>query len=206
MATLKAGLSKLNDAGLVAKAAYVLGKLTAHAATFTTPLPTLLVLTAGKDALQTAMSAAEDGGKSAHDDLRTARKTLKDLLTQESEYVASVAAGDSAKILDGGFDVRKTAAQHGIPSAPVMVTARMSEYTGMVDLDWAPNGARCYQVYITDKDPSNGSVVWTPVGVTTKSQITAEGLVSANYYWFKVVAIGPAGNSPASDVIMGRAA
>ncbi|MFZ1687182.1 MAG: fibronectin type III domain-containing protein [Flavobacteriales bacterium] len=206
MATLKTGLAQLTDEALVAKAEFVIAKLTANAATFTTPNPTLLVLTGAKNALATAITNAEDGGRSAHDAKRTAYTALKELLTQEAGYVTSVAAGDSAKILDGGYEVRKEREPSNVPLAPVMVDARTSDYTGMVDLDWKGKSAVYYLVFMTDKDPSTGNVTWTQVANTTKSRSTVGDLESAKFYWFRVIAVNAAGQSPASDVIMGRAA
>ena len=101
MATLKEGLSGLNAEGMVAKADFVHAKLTANAATFATPKPTLVALQAGRDTLSAAISAAEDGGRSAHQAKRDAMRSLKDLLKQEADYVANVANGDAQTILDG---------------------------------------------------------------------------------------------------------
>ena len=207
MATLKEGLSGLNAEGMVAKADFVHAKLTANAATFATPSPTLSAVKAGRDALSAAISLAEDGGRSAHQAKRDALRSLKDLLKQEATYVANVANGDAQTILDGGYEVRSSRTPSSLPSAPEGLEVRQTAYTGSVELEWqGDRKARYYQVYLTDKDPSTGSVVWNFVGSGTKRLYTINELESLKAYWFMVIAVNTAGASPKSDVIMGRAA
>lgn len=207
MATLKEGLSGLNAEGMVAKADFVHAKLTANAATFATPNPKLVDLAAARDTLSTAISLAEDGGRSAYQAKRDAYRALKDLLKQEAEYVANVANGDAQLMLDGGYEVRSPRTPSVLPSAPEGLDARSTGYTGTVGLEWqGVANARFYQVYMTDQDPSTGTVEWSFVGNCTKRRFTFTDLVSLKAYWFVVVAVNPAGASPYSDVIMGRAA
>lgn len=206
MAKLKIGVSGLNDGALVAKAGTVIDQLTAHVATFATPSPAVAALTTAKNTLVAAMGAAEQGSKGAYSDLRAARKSLKDLLTQEADYVSNVANGDEGKIIDGGYEVRKQNTPAAVPPAPVMVDARVSEFTGKVDLTWHGTGARGYMVYMTDKIPETGNPVWSVVRTTTKSQTSVGNLESGKQYWFRVAALGTAGEGPASDMLMCRAA
>jgi hypothetical protein len=207
MATLKEGLSGLNAEGMVAKADFVHAKLTANAATFATPSPTLSALKAGRDTLSAAISLAEDGGRSAHQAKRDALRSLKDLLKQEATYVANVANGDAQTILDGGYELRSSRTPSNLPSAPEGLEVQPSGYTGTVGLEWKGVAkARYYRVYMTTKDPSTGTVEWTFVGSSTKRQLTITELETLKAYWFVVVAANAAGVSPYSDVIMGRAA
>lgn len=205
MAKLKVGVATLNDGGLVAKAGTVIAQLTANAATFPTPLPAIAALTAAKDALVLAMGEAEQGSKAAYIELRARRRSLKDLLTQEASYVSNVANGDAAKINDGGFEVRNSPTPAPVPEAPVFDDARVSPYTGAVEVTWSAKGARSYQVYMTEKDPLTAAE-WTVVGTSTRRYFKKQGLESGRPYWFKVVAIGTAGVSPFSDVLLCRAA
>ena len=207
MATLKEGLSGLNAEGMVAKADFVHAKLTANAAMFPTPSPKLVDLAAGRTLLATAISDAEDGGRSAHQAKRDALRSLKDLLKQEADYVGNVANGDAQTILDGGYEVRSSRTPSILPSAPEGMEARSTGYAGTVGLEWkVVADARFYQVYVTDKDPSMGNVEWSFVGSSTRRNYTFTGLVSLKAYWFVAVAVNSAGASPYSDVIMGRAA
>ncbi|MBK7271577.1 MAG: hypothetical protein IPI07_19435 [Flavobacteriales bacterium] len=74
---------------------HVHAQLTAHAAQFTTPSPTLAALETAKEELLTASAGAIDGGRSAHQAKRDSFRKLKDMLKQEADYVANVAKGDA---------------------------------------------------------------------------------------------------------------
>jgi hypothetical protein len=207
MATLKKGLSGLTAEGMVAKAEFVHAKLTANAGTFPTPVPTLVALQTGRNNLAAAISAAEDGGRSAHQAKRDAMRSLKDLLGQAADYVGTVAVGNAQKILDGGFEVRAGHTPSSLPVAPGHLEVRYTGYPGTLELEWdVVSNARIYQVFMTDKDPATGNVVWTPVTNSTKRSYTVENLEQYKAYWFVVKAVNAAGESPLSDVIMGRAA
>lgn len=207
MATIKTGLSKLNANGLVAKADYVIDMLTANAATFPAPSPALAVLTTEMNALRDAISAATEGGKAAHQAKRDQSVKLRDLLKAEADYVANIAQGDARKILDGGFDVRSARTPSVLPSAPRGLEARLTGITTTVSLDWATqHEVRLYHVYMTSQDPASANAVWTLVGTSTKTRHVIADLESYRAYWFKVTAINVVGESPASDVLMARAA
>lgn len=133
-------------------------------------------------------------------------KGLLDLMRDLGFYVQSASGGVAQKIIDAGMDVRKLATPVGLPNAPVNLEAMVSNYRGAVDLNWNPvNGSRNYTVFITESDPKT-SDDWTPVHATTKSKAMISDLTPGTFYWFKVVAHGTAGLSPASDYTMGLAA
>lgn len=206
MATLKKGLSKLNDGALVAKAEHIIDSLTANIATFATPSPTLVVLTAATNAFSDAVVAALDGSHAAFSDKRAKRKSLMDLLVLEADYVANVAAGDGTKIINGGFEVRKTPVPAGVPTTPDFADYRPSNYAGTVEFAWSSKYARSYQVFLTEKDPESPSAAWELIGSTTKRFFSKSGLEPGKVYWVQVVAVGVAGVSPASRPLMCRAA
>ena len=205
MVQIKVGIARLNDGSMVAKAGTVIDQLTANAALFPAPVPSIAVLTAAKNALVTAMGEAEQGSKAAYIELRACRRTLKDLLNQAASYVSTVANGDEAKINAGGFGVREKPTPKPVPKAPVFDAARVSAYTGAVELKWAAKDARSYQVYMTEKDPLSGATEWTVIGAPTRRCFKYDGLESGKAYWFRVVAVGTAGVSPFSDVLLCRA-
>ena len=206
MAKLKIGVAGLKDGDLVAKAGTVIDQLTANVATFPTPSPAVAVLTTAKDALVRAMGAAEQRSRSAFNDLRIARKSMKDLIIQEATYVENVANGDEGKIIDGGFEVRKRPVPSPIPGEPDRVTVAVGSYTGTVQLSYRSKDARSYLIFITETDPSLAAAQWTVAGSTTQREFTVEGLASGKAYWFKVSALGTAGESPACEPVMSRAA
>ena len=89
MVQIKVGIARLNDGSMVAKAGTVIDQLTANAALFPAPVPSIAVLTAAKNALVTAMGEAEKGSKAAYIELRAWRRTVEDLLHQAASYVGN---------------------------------------------------------------------------------------------------------------------
>lgn len=206
MATLKEGMQDLNAEGLVAKAEHVHAQLTAHAAQFPTPSPTLAVLEAAKEALLTAIGSAIDGGRSAHQAKRDAFRELKDVLKQEANYVANVANGDAQLIIDGGFEVRAERQPSHLPEAPARLEALTPDVTNAVKLEWqGEKKVRLYQVQMSTTDPA-GTPVWNTVALVSKRQHTIENLEPYRMYWFRVIAVNVAGESLPSDILMARAA
>ncbi|MBK7083311.1 MAG: hypothetical protein IPH53_00980 [Flavobacteriales bacterium] len=161
MATLKEGLSLLNAEGLVAKAVHVHDQLSAHAAQFPTPSPTLAALeTAKEELLLTASAGAIDGGRSAHQAKRDPFRKLKDMLKQEADYVANVAKGDAQLILDGGYEVRAERKPSHLPVAPASLEALTPDVTNAVKIEWkGERTVRLYQVQMSTTDPA-GTPVW----------------------------------------------
>jgi len=206
MATLKEGLYRLNAEGLVAKAVHVHAQLTAHAAQFTTPSPTLAALETAKEELLTASAGAIDGGRSAHQAKRNSFRKLKDMLKQEADYVANVAKGDAQLILDGGYEVRAERKPSHLPVAPASLEALTPDVTNAVKIEWkGERTVRLYQVQMSTTDPA-GTPVWNTVALTSKRQHTQENLEPYRMYWFRVIAVNVAGESLPSDILMARAA
>lgn len=193
--------------GLVAKAEHVHAQLTAHAASFPNPVPTLVVLDTAKKDLLEAIGGAIDGGRSAHQAKRDAIRTLRSMLKQEADYVANVANGNAQLILDGGFDLRAERRPSHLPAAPEGLEARTPDVTNAVKIEWkGERDVRLYQVEMSTTDPSSPTAAWTPVALTSKRKCNITDLEPLRMYWFRVVAVNAAGESLPSDVIMARAA
>lgn len=195
--TAVAGVSKLNANGLVAKSLFVETKMAGNA-NFPTPVPALAALTAGREELEDAMVEAMDGGKTAHLRKRNAVANLTMLLIEEAAYVTSVSGGDEVKIISSGFDVRKVPTPIGDLNAPGNLRATFTEFPGRVKLRWDPEyGAYSYLVY--RKPDGADEDAYAVVANVTRASFEDEGLTTGKFYWYKVVALGAAGPSPASD-------
>jgi hypothetical protein len=71
--------------------------------------------------------------------------------------------------------------------------------TGEVDLQWNPI-RRGLKSYIIEKTTDAGAATgWTHAGISTKSKTSISGLTSGTRYWFRVAAVGTAGQGPWSD-------
>ncbi|HOP45112.1 MAG TPA: fibronectin type III domain-containing protein [Flavobacteriales bacterium] len=199
MSRIKKGLSRLGPTAMVAKARYIEQRMTGNPA-FPDPAPSLADVGLAREALEAAITAAVDGGRTARA-IRNARKDeLKLLLDQLAGYVASRAEGNELAILSSGYEVRQTSAPLPEPKAPVDLRAELSAHPGRVDLTWAaPRGAVTYHVQVNRRSPDD-QTAWELVGVSTKARFTVTGLESAKTHWFRVAAIGTSGMSPWSDV------
>ncbi|MEI6236400.1 MAG: fibronectin type III domain-containing protein [Planctomycetota bacterium] len=79
-----------------------------------------------------------------------------------------------------------------LPSAP------SSDMDGTVDLTWDKvRGANSYMIQKSPDPITGGS--WTMGAISTKSSATLSGLTSGTKYWFRVAAIGAAGQGAWSD-------
>jgi len=205
MANLKKALAHMPPAALVAKAEHVHAQLTAHAADFPAPSPSLAELAQAKDALLVAISDALDGGRRAHQAKRDAYSKLIALLRRTAQYVGNVANGDAQLIINGGFTVRATATPSHLPSAPRNLEARTPDVENAARIEWRGEAkVRLYQVQRSTQDPATGAD-WTSVAYTSKCKCTIAGLEPYRMYWFRVIALNTVGASLPSDVLMARA-
>lgn len=205
MAILKAGISGLNDGALIAKSRNVVAQLTANVATFATPNPALAVVTGVIEALALARSEAETGNHLAYGEVRATRAALKGVMNQLAEYVANVAAGDETIMLQAGFEARKKRERQPLPEAPTSLVARMSAFTGAVDLQWESASYPSYEVHMSATDPAHTGTEWKFMASTTKRRFMVDQLEPGTMYWFRVKAVNAAGVGPASETAMSRA-
>lgn len=205
MKLIKAGLTRLKPAQVVAKSEYVETGMTGNA-NFPTPTPTLVEVTAARTQLVSALAAAESG---AHADIakkNEAVRTLRDLLTKLARYVNSAAGGDVDKAVSSGFELAKRPEPIDKLEAPQELNARMSSYEGRLDLRWQRvRGARMYQVYMCSGDPAV-LANWQVVGVSSKTRHTVSDLAANTFFNFRVTALGRVGEGPASEVVTAKAA
>ncbi|MCB9194216.1 MAG: fibronectin type III domain-containing protein [Flavobacteriales bacterium] len=198
-------LSKLLPAGVLALLRNVVAKMTGNAA-FPTPLVPLADFTAKADELEVAIEEATDGSrqsKSHRDDILAEAKAL---LTAQADYVRSVCNGDATLLMSSGFDIARQPEPIGVPGIPQDMRAGITNRRGELKLRWkSVHGARGYQVWMTDKDPTL-EANWQAIGYTTRVTHLVDSLDSFKAYWFCVSAIGTAGEGMQSDPAMGRAA
>jgi hypothetical protein len=203
MATKKAKV-KLNLRNLSVEEKIVFSKQVITSMTgnvnFATPVPALASITA-------AITAAE----TANADLKVSRKAtvtkasilddklaeLDSVVAQLANYVENVAKGDDTKIKSAGMGVRSQASPIGLPSSPEnLLTAAVTQ--NEVELDWEKvTGAKSYVVQLTLDISGNSN--WTMGTIVTKAKATIKNLESGKKYWFRVAAVGAAGQGPWSD-------
>lgn len=196
-ALVKIGFKGLTIPAKVQKAGLISRSMTGNT-NFPAPSPTLAELDAAIAALQVAFQLAIDGGKSFRASMLERETELDFLITQMAAYVQNESDGDAEKIRSAGFEVRSAPSPVAELGSLSNLRATMSQRNGEVSLNWKPlTGAKSYVVE-KSADGNNG---WVVCNYCTTSYTSIADLPSLAYTWFRVSAIGSAGQSPWSDVV-----
>jgi hypothetical protein len=199
-AKVKLGLKDKSVVQKIAQARAIVKAMTGNA-TFPTPAPALNAVGNAVNKLETDNNALANIRQQAQAQtviVAASETALDGLLTNLGGYVETVANGEETKIRSAGMDVRSGAAPVGQLPAPTDLNATTGDRDGEIDLQWnRVNGAKSYVVELTtDTAAATG---WKSAGVATKSKQIVTGLTTGTKYWFRVAAIGAAGQSPWSD-------
>ncbi len=164
---------------------------------FDNPSPTLAEVTTAKDELSAAYSKALGGGLELKATQRTKDAVLKALLRSLCNYVNGVAQGDENIVLSSGFEASKIPESVGDMPQVTEVFGVGSDGKGMVTLKWKwIYGAKSYVV-----EMSEDGVAFKPELTTTRStKVEIKGLVIGQFYYFRIAAVGAAGQGGFSNV------
>jgi hypothetical protein len=202
MAKVVLALSGLSIPDKVQKVRQFVTKMTGNAS-FPTPDPPLADVTAAVNKLESDYNDAQ--GKRQTAQAATNQQNLSEaeadrLTTALGGYVDGVAKGDDAKILSAGMSTKAAATPVGPLPAVSNLSAAGGDMDGEVDLNWQPlKGAKSYTVVKSTTGNVGNAADWTPAATGTKSKATVGSLTSGTRYWFRVAAIGSAGQGPWSD-------
>jgi hypothetical protein len=193
---VKLGLSRLPIEKKIVKTRFIVTSMTGNV-NFTTPSPTLAVITANVNALETASLAARGGGP---DDTANmyAKETVLDLsLKSLGGYVEGIANASPlnavAIILSAGMDVR---AKASVTSVDFAVRAK-----GQGELKLMHHGVdRGTYEFQMSTDPSS-EANWQRIYCGTRGRIVKSGLNSGTRYYFRAAVIDKNGLSPWSTVM-----
>lgn len=170
-------------------------------ANFPTPAPALAGITTAINAFETAYNDAENTRNIAK--TKTAiqhqkENDLDNLLTQLSNYVENTSNGDEAKIKSAGMQPKAKPIALGDLAKVMSLHASAGDFETDIDLAWdAMKGAKSYEIEFCI-DPIEDAK-WKHCKVVTSSKATIKNLETKQRYWFKVSAIGAAGQGPFSD-------
>ncbi len=166
------------------------------------PTPTSAVLNAKADELETNFNAAqvarlESKTRTELQDQSSAEADL--LVAQLASYVDGASAGNAIIIESAGFEVRATPTPIGELPAPTDVQVMPSEHAGSADVSWkSVYGAKTYTI---ERAEDGGVLDWKVIGYSTKKRAALNSMVSGKKYWFRIAAIGTAGQSAWSDPV-----
>lgn len=168
-------------------------------ANFANPDPTVVTYLALADTFEadlTASSAAVAAAATAVSKKDDSRKLLEDGTRARRAYVQKTSDGDPTQILSAALGVKAPASPIGALLAPENLRASFGDMAGEIDLMWdRVRGARSYVVYVRESTVAT----WTLAKNSTKSRVTVPGLISGKTYFFRVHAVGSAGDGPFSD-------
>lgn len=166
------------------------------------PTPTSAMLDAKADELETNYNAAlaarlESKTRTELQDQSSAEADL--LVAQLASYVNGASGGNAVIIESAGFETRATPTPIGELPAPTDVQVVPSEHAGSADVSWkAIYGAKSYTIERAEDGPT---LEWKVIGYSTKKRSSLNSMVSGKKYWFRVCAIGAAGQSAWSDPV-----
>jgi hypothetical protein len=200
MAKVKLNLRYLTVTEKVQFARQIVTSLTGNAS-FINPEPPLADVVDSANALEMAFNTATIARQNALEKtslMDDASTTLDSLLSKLGNYVDSTSDGDEAKILSAGMSVKAKSVPIGSLPQPTSLAATAGDMEGEIDLTWDKvHGAKSYVIeYIPDPITPTG---WKSGGVSTKSYASVTSLPSGTKYWFRVAAVGAAGQGPWSD-------
>lgn len=199
MAKVKLGLNRMTVPVKVQFAQQVVNKMTGNV-NFTTPVPALAAVTTGTTDLDDAYDNAQQARLDWIDksNIQSSNEAdLDQLLTQLGNYVDNTANGDANIIMSAGMSTAAAPSPAPVP-AQVIIQTVTDNSSGKLDMKWQTvQHAKTYEVQQnTDiNDPSK----WAQIGLPTKTKFLVTGLTSGTKYWFRVKAIGTAGEGPWSD-------
>jgi hypothetical protein len=190
MATVKMGFSGLSVTEQIERTRHLITKMTGNA-NYTTPKPTLVVVGASADALESAYNASRGRDKNLMIAMRLRRKEMLYITSQLAAYVQEASEGDEEIILSSGFDVRKRGTP-GSVTPGVVYNVRLSDgsTSGKIRAEWneADNAINYVMMLSDTADFSNMKL--DRVFTTTKLRKEFGGLNPGSTYWVKVIALG----------------
>jgi hypothetical protein len=170
---------------------------------FNSPSPDLTTLTGAAASLEAAYNTAQAARANAKEQtsiMNQRVKALETLVMQEASYVQSVSGGDKAVIESAGFGVRSEPTRIGQLEAPAHVKVTPGPTDGSVHLNWRKvHGARAYNV--ERALDSDRGLEWVTVFSSSKTRAVVNSMHSGHRYWFRVAAIGSAGQGAWSDAV-----
>ncbi len=201
---IKLGLSHLGILPLIAYLQKIVQKMTGNPV-FTTLAAKTTALDTAVTALQTANTNYEAANSTA-EQLMTLRDNAVIAAENAAQDLAAAAEGvtkDPASLQSGGWDLAST---HGSPVGPMLAPANFSATSGdnAGEVDIACDTQYGVQTHVGESSTSPDGP-FTQFYVGKKSSCTKTGLVSGSANWFRMAAVGAAGQGPYAGPISKRA-
>ena len=170
---------------------------------FPTPDVSMLEASAAVDALENAIIAASDGGRTSISQMHDQEKLTDTVFRNLAAYVDRIAAGDESTILSSGFHETKQptytpkaiiSIYNGTHSGSVIIKGKANPRAGAYHLQMC-KGA----IPLTEEG-------WILCGVSTSANFELSGLDVMCIYYFRIAAITPEGltdySEPVSKIVV----
>ena len=165
---------------------------------FTTPSPTLAVITANINNLETAYIVAQGGGVDDTANMHAKEFLLVVSLKSLAAYVEGIANTNlitaEAVALSSGMDIKNTGLH-----IPKDFSVKPTGNPGTVKL-FTKHEDRSTYIWQMTNDPL-GVAGWITIGQATQASLTKSGLTSGTRYYFRVATVGKNGQEPWSNII-----
>ncbi len=132
-----------------------------------------------------------------------AMAALRSGINRFASHADAVYAGDKLSLQAVGLGVRTPPAPVGPLPAPGNLRSEGGAMEGTINLDWEPLPMG-RPTYVAECAPAAGGP-WTQFYVGRPSKTTCAGLTPGAEFFFRVKAVGKAGDSPWSDITKKRA-
>ena len=180
--------ARTSDSNLSTKSQFIISSMTGNT-NFTTPTPTLAVLTAARTAFDTALAAAQTRDVNKIAVKNDKRELLIVLLRQLANYVELISNGNRTIMLSSGFELAKdgndSVSLGNINNFTVTEGNNIGQVVSKCEgVENCISYLHCYTL-----DPVSNASIWTELATSTSSY-TFEGLESGKKYWFKLKAVG----------------
>lgn len=190
-------LAKLPIPQKIAKARSIVTSMTGNAS-FTTPSPTLAVITTNINNLEAAYIAAASGGTDDTANMHNKEFLLEVSLKSLAAYVEGIANTNlitaETVALSSGMDVKSPASY-----SPRGFSVKPTDNPGEVKLS-TKYADRSTYIWQMTHDPSVESS-WITIGQATQASFVKGGLTSGSRYYFRVATVGKDGQEPWSNVL-----
>jgi hypothetical protein len=149
------------------------------------------------DLLEARLSAAENGGALAKQELKDQTRIVDNIIKDYRTYVTLRSKGDRTLVLSSGFQASRDSSPVGALGQVVNLKSKLTGIPGEVKLRWSSmRGRQFYEVQVQGGTYND----WHPI-TTTRVNLLLTGLVSFQRYKVRVRASGAAGFGPFSDII-----
>lgn len=201
MALVKVGVTKMSVPAKIQFTRQIIMDMSNNP-NFAAPSPDLTTLSHAAAALEMAYNAAlqaRANAKTQTSIMGQKSATLDLLLMQEASYVQNSSGGDKAKIESAGFDVRDTPTPIGQLPPPAEPKAVPSQNAGTILLNWKK--VRGAKSYLIERAVDSNQLEWGAAATSTKSKAIVNTMTSGLRYWFRVAAVGSAGQGAWSEPV-----